>query len=98
MKGQTCRPSDLVQSVRMGLWQHLHDLDKRHGKDLVDQALERIAFERGVPHVPEACQDCTINGFGDWSYCRRACEHVEHVHHRCPIQQSCDCSEASGCS
>ena len=98
VKSQTCCPSDLIQSVQMGLWQHLHDLDKRCGKDLVDQAFERIAFERGVPHVPEACRDCMINGFGDWLYCHRAHEHVEHVHHRCPIQQSCNCSEALGCS
>ena len=45
VKGQTCHPSDLVQSVWMGLWKHLHDLDKRHGKDLVDQAFKRIVFE-----------------------------------------------------
>ena len=82
----------------MGLHMHLHNLEKRHRKDLVNQAFEGIVFERGVPHVPEACRECRINGFGDWVYCHRACEHVEHVHHRCTTQQACDCSEASDCA
>ena len=79
----------------MAIWLDLQDLEKKFGRDLVDQAFEQVAYKRGVPHVPKACRDCMINGFGDWVYCRRAREHVEHVHHRCPIQQSCDCSEAS---
>ena len=79
----------------MAICLELQDLEKKFEKDLVDQAFKQVAYNRGVPHVPEACRDCMINGFGDWVYCRRAREHVEHVHHRCPIQQACDCSEAS---
>ena len=82
----------------MGLHLHLYNREKRHRKDLVVEAFKGIAFEQGVPHVPEACCECRINGFGDWVYCRRACEHVEHVYHRCLIQQSCDCSEALDCA
>ena len=79
----------------MAMEWELQDLAKRYGKDLVDQAFEQVALRRGIPHVPEACQDCMIDGFGDWAYCRRAREHVDHVHHRCPIQQRCDCGDSS---
>ena len=79
----------------MAMEWELQDLAKRYGQDIVDRAFEEVALKRGIPHVPEACLECRIDGFGDWVYCRRAREHVDHVHHRCPIQQSCECSDSS---
>ena len=79
----------------MKLLSVLQDLEKSSESSLVDQELERIAFERGVPHMVEACRECRIGAVGEWVYCKRAREHVDHVHHRCPIQQACDCSLSS---
>ena len=75
----------------MGLLAFLKEAEKKYGLELTDAVFEEVALQRGVPHCPESCRDCMLEPWGDWVYCIRAREHVDHPRHLCPIQQICQC-------
>jgi hypothetical protein len=74
----------------MKLLKTLKELEEKFGEDLVDEELEKICLQRGVPHIEESCLRCMIDNDG-WVYCEDSRHHVDHPRHVCPIMQECLC-------
>ena len=77
----------------MNLLAALQASEALYGRGMVQQELEKIAYEWDAPHDHERCAYCLLDGFGDWVYCESSRYHVDHSRHMCSPSQECFCKE-----
>jgi hypothetical protein len=67
------------------------ELSEKHGSFLVDQELERVTSDWGIPHNYHECFSCQKDETGDYVFCSLSHYNPSHTSHVCSYFQSCYC-------